>query len=65
LIRARPHAELGLSARRPRAVALDSERGRLMPPLESALGAYLHERPWLRLLRDDELVLSSQDAALE
>jgi hypothetical protein len=36
-----------------------------MPPLESALGAYLRERPWLRLLPDDDLVLSSQDALLD
>jgi len=65
LIRARPHAELGLSARRPRAVALDSERGRLMPPLESALSAYLHDRPWLRLLRDEDLVMSADDVAAD
>ena len=65
LVRARPHTELGLVARRPRAVPLASERGRIMPPLEAALGAYLHERPWLRLLRDDDLVMSGQDAALD
>jgi len=36
-----------------------------MPPLEAALAAYLHDRPWLRLLRDDDLVMSGQDAALD
>ena len=65
LIRARSHTELGLAARRPRAVPLASERGRIMPPLETALSAYLRERPWLRLLADDDLVMSGQDAALE
>ena len=65
LIRARSHTELGLVARRPRAVPLASERGRIMPPLESALGAYVRERPWLRLLADDDLVMSGQDAALD
>jgi dTDP-4-dehydrorhamnose reductase len=65
LIRARSHTELGLAARRPRAVPLASERGRIMPPLEAALGAYLRERPWLRLLADDDLVMSGQDAVLE
>jgi len=65
LIRARPHTELGLSARRPRAVALDSERGRLMPPLESALSAYLYDRPWLRLLPDEDLVMSADDVAAD
>ena len=35
------------------------------PTLEAALGAYLHERPWLRLLRDDDLVLAGQDTALD
>jgi dTDP-4-dehydrorhamnose reductase len=65
LVRGRPHTELGLVARRPRAAALASERGRIMPPLEAALGAYVNERPWLRLLRDDDLVLSSQDIAAD
>ena len=65
LIRGRPHTELGLASRRPRAVPLASERGRIMPPLEAALAAYLHDRPWLRLLRDDDLVMSGQDAALD
>jgi dTDP-4-dehydrorhamnose reductase len=64
LVRGRPHTELGLTARRPRAVPLTSKRGRVMPPLESALGAYLHERSWLRLLRDDDLLLAGQGAAL-
>ena len=64
LVRARPHIELGLSARRPRYVALASERGWVMPPLEEALAAYTHERPWMRLLRDDDLVMSAPDATL-
>ena len=64
LVRGRPHTELGLVARRPRAVPLTSERGRIMPTLEAALGAYLHERPWLRLLRDDDLVMSADDASI-
>jgi dTDP-4-dehydrorhamnose reductase len=65
LVRGRPHTELGLVARRPRAVPLASERGRIMPALEAALGAYLHDRPWLRLLRDDDLVLAGPDTALD
>ena len=65
LVRGRPHAELGFAARRPRAAALASERGCVMPSLEASLGAYLHERPWLRMLRDDDLVMSGQDAALD
>ncbi|HKP14659.1 MAG TPA: SDR family oxidoreductase, partial [Gemmatimonadaceae bacterium] len=64
LVRGRPHTELGLAARRPRAVPLTSERGRIMPTLEAALGAYLHERPWLRLLRDDDLVMSADDTSI-
>jgi hypothetical protein len=36
-----------------------------MPPLEAALSAYLSERPWLRLLPDDDLVMSGQDAVLD
>jgi dTDP-4-dehydrorhamnose reductase len=64
LVRGRPHTELGLAARRPPAVPLSSKRGRIMPPLESALGAYLHERPWLRLLRDDDLVISAADTSV-
>jgi hypothetical protein len=32
-----------------------------MPPLESALSEYLHDRPWLRLLRDEDLVMSADD----
>jgi len=57
-IRARPHTELGLAARRPRRVPLRSERGWIMPPLEHALAAYVNERPWLRLLPDEDLVMS-------
>jgi len=57
-IRARPHTELGLAARRPRHVPLRSERGWIMPPLEHALAAYVSERPWLRLLPDDDLVMT-------
>ena len=64
LVHGRPHTELGLAARRPRAVPLASERGWIMPPLRVALAAYLHERPWLRLLSDDALVMAGQDAAL-
>jgi dTDP-4-dehydrorhamnose reductase len=63
LIRARPHTELGLTARRPCYAALGSERGSLMPSLDAAVAAYLHERPWRRGLLDDELALSAQDAA--
>jgi dTDP-4-dehydrorhamnose reductase len=63
LIRARPHTELGLAARRPRYAALGSERGFLLPSLDTALGEYLHARPWHRGLLDDELALSAQDAA--
>jgi dTDP-4-dehydrorhamnose reductase len=62
LIRARPHTELGLTARRPRYAALSSERGYLMPPLQVALAAYLSERPWRRA-DDDALAMSAQDAA--
>jgi dTDP-4-dehydrorhamnose reductase len=58
LIRGRSHTELGLVARRPRSVPLTSKRGRIMPPLESALGAYLNERPWLRVLSDADLALA-------
>jgi hypothetical protein len=29
-----------------------------MPPLEHALAAYVNERPWLRLLPDDDLVMT-------
>jgi hypothetical protein len=36
-----------------------------MPPLESALSAYLSERSWLRLLADDDLVMSGQDVAAD
>ena len=64
LIRARSHTELGLSARRPRYAALGSERGSPMPSLDSAITAYLNERPWRReLLDDDALALSAHDTA--
>ncbi|HEV7992756.1 MAG TPA: family 1 glycosylhydrolase [Gemmatimonadaceae bacterium] len=64
LVRARSHSELGLRARRPRYAALRSERGYVMPSLETALTAYLRERPWRRgALDDDALALSAQDAA--
>jgi dTDP-4-dehydrorhamnose reductase len=63
LVCGRPHTELGLSAARPMYAALGSERGSLLPPLESALGAYLRERPWQRgLLDDDTLLMSAQDS---
>jgi dTDP-4-dehydrorhamnose reductase len=62
LVRGRPHTELGLSARRPRYAALGSERGHPMPSLESALAAYLHERPWSRGLMEDALAMSARDA---
>jgi dTDP-4-dehydrorhamnose reductase len=63
LVRARPHTELGLSARRPPYAALGSERGYLLPSLDTALASYLNERPWRRGLLDDELALSAQGAA--
>jgi dTDP-4-dehydrorhamnose reductase len=63
LVRGRPHTELGLSARRPRYAALGSERGQLLPPLQTALAAYLRERPWRRELPEYELAFSTQDAA--
>ncbi len=65
LMRARSHNQLGLVARRPRAVPHASEHGSIMPPLEAALAAYLRERPWLRLLADDALVLSAGDVAAD
>jgi dTDP-4-dehydrorhamnose reductase len=64
LVRGRPHAELGLSARRPRNAALASERGWVMPPLDAALAAYLRDRPALRLSEDD-LVATGRDADLD
>jgi hypothetical protein len=45
-------------------VALASERGWVMRPLEAALAAELHDRPWLRLVGEDAHVTSGQDAAL-
>jgi hypothetical protein len=36
-----------------------------MRPLEAALAAYVHERPWLRLLTEDDLVLSTGAASLD
>jgi dTDP-4-dehydrorhamnose reductase len=62
LVRRRPHTQLGLTAARPAFAAMESERGRILPPLEAALGAYVRERPWRRgVLDDDALVLSGQD----
>ena len=64
LVRGRPHAELGLIARRPRNAALASERGWIMPSLDAALAAYLRDRPAPRLF-DDDLVASGQDATVD
>jgi dTDP-4-dehydrorhamnose reductase len=44
-VQGRPTAALGLAAPRPRYSALGSERGVLLPPLESALRRYVQERP--------------------
>ena len=44
LVEARPTESLRLAARRPRYSVLGSERGVLLPPLESALARYLRER---------------------
>ncbi|MDQ3916996.1 MAG: sugar nucleotide-binding protein [Acidobacteriota bacterium] len=44
LVEARPSNSLGLVAARPRFSALASERGLLLPPLESALRRYVRER---------------------
>ncbi|MDQ3744853.1 MAG: SDR family oxidoreductase, partial [Acidobacteriota bacterium] len=44
LVEARPSSSLGLVAARPRFSALASERGLLLPPLESALRRYVCER---------------------
>lgn len=46
----RPHTELGFIAARPARVALGSQRGWLMPSLDDALGRYVRDRPWERLL---------------
>jgi dTDP-4-dehydrorhamnose reductase len=43
-VRARPTREFALAAARPRYSALDSERGRVMPTLDDALGRYLRHR---------------------
>jgi dTDP-4-dehydrorhamnose reductase len=43
LIEARPTKSLRLDAARPRYCALTSERGQLLPPLETAVGRYLRE----------------------
>jgi dTDP-4-dehydrorhamnose reductase len=48
LVEGRPSAELGFVAPRPAAVVLDSERGRIMPPLDRALDRYLGTRAWER-----------------
>jgi dTDP-4-dehydrorhamnose reductase len=61
LVRERPHTELGWAAARPAQAALASARGQVMPSLERALAAYVHERPWARGL--DALELSAQSAA--
>jgi dTDP-4-dehydrorhamnose reductase len=42
-VEARPAKELRLAAARPRYVALASERGALLPPLDSAVARYLRE----------------------
>ena len=63
LVMGRAHTELGLVARRPRAAALASERGTMMPALDTALTAYVRERPWLRALDESALAMSGQDAA--
>jgi dTDP-4-dehydrorhamnose reductase len=65
LIRARSHTALGLVARRPRRAPLSSERGWIMPPLEHALGAYAQDRPWLRLVADDDLVMSGENSSVD
>ena len=44
LVEGRPTKALRLAAARPAYAALGSERGLLLPPLESAVGRYLHER---------------------
>lgn len=50
-VEARPHASLGLAAPRPAYVALGSERGSLLPPLDSALARYVEEcQTWRPLL---------------
>jgi dTDP-4-dehydrorhamnose reductase len=48
LVQGRPSAALGFTAPRPAAVVLDSERGRIMPPLDRALDRYLGTRAWER-----------------
>jgi dTDP-4-dehydrorhamnose reductase len=48
LVEGCPHTELGLTARRPVAVPLASERGRIMPSLDRALERYLGSRAWMR-----------------
>jgi dTDP-4-dehydrorhamnose reductase len=45
LIRVRSNSELGLIAARPSNSVLASERGRVMPSLESALDRFFAERP--------------------
>jgi dTDP-4-dehydrorhamnose reductase len=48
LVQGCPSAELGLTAPRPRASTLGSERGHIMPSLDRALDRYLGTRAWLR-----------------
>jgi dTDP-4-dehydrorhamnose reductase len=45
LVEARPTAELGLAARRPRYSALTSERASLLPSVENAICRYIAARP--------------------
>jgi dTDP-4-dehydrorhamnose reductase len=65
LVRARPHTQMGLIARRPAKVPLRSERGWIMPSLEHAIARYLRERSLVRPLEDDDLVMTGQDAVLD
>lgn len=61
LVEGCPHSELGLAARRPAASPLASERGRIMPSLDRALGDYLASRAWLR---EGAAALAGQGAAV-
>jgi hypothetical protein len=62
LVHARPHAELGLTARRPAYAALASERATLMPPLEHALARYVSARPWEASDRETTPLIGSHGA---